>query len=82
MAKIPNRTTAAVRKELGSKFKELTKKLTSNAIIEKLKTNPRTKNRGLVLFLCPTEPPRIIGSGKRMHGAAMVKIPASRAKNI
>jgi len=77
-----SKKTAPVRKALGFKPNEETKKFISKEMTEKVKTKPRTKNIGLVLLLCPTDPPKIIGKGNKIQGAMIVSIPAIKAKNI
>lgn len=66
----------------GFKPKLLVKVDKAIAAVEKTITKPATINRGRVLLVCPIDEPNKIGNKGKIHGAAIVRIPASTAKNI
>jgi hypothetical protein len=82
IANTARRTIATFRKELGDRPKLSTNTESKKLARAKLKTKPRTINNGLVLLCWPTELPNMIGKSGSMHGAAIVRIPASSANKI
>ena len=50
------------------------------ATSEKDVTKPSAMKTGLALFVCPTDEPSRIGKTGKVHGAAIVRMPASRER--
>ena len=73
-------TVAAVRRLLGSKSKMRVIALSASAVAENDMTKPAAIIAGRTLPVWPTEAPSRIGSIGSVQGAAMVTIPASKAR--